>query len=132
MAKRSLKASDIDVSQVKKSTPEERAASKPQTTRTRVKDQETGKTTYQYSKTPEKAAADTAAGRNVNIGKVVTGPRGAKFDFTEVKQVGPEEKASYQKSREEFAARAAAAKARKGTQAGHSVTDSANYTRTVK
>jgi hypothetical protein len=127
MADRVPNPNDFDRSQLKKAEP----VQKPQVVRTKIKNESTGKTTYNTTKTPEKAAADKAAGQNSNIGKVITGPQGAKFDFTETKSTTPEQRSEYAKSRAEHAAKIAANQARQGSQADHHVTDNNNHTKPV-
>jgi hypothetical protein len=87
------KPDSIDYSQVKPAGP------KVKDDTMSVKVSNTGPRKYKNVLTPEKEAANKAAGQNSNIGKVVTNKYGTTIDYTQVKKVTP-----------------------KGTQAGHAVT----------
>ena len=87
------KPDSVDYSQVKPAGPKV----KPDTMSVKVSN--TGPRKYKTQLTPEKAAADKAAGQNSNIGKKVTNKFGVTIDYTQVQPAKP-----------------------KGTQPGHAVT----------
>lgn len=77
---------------------------------TSVKVSNTGPRKYKTVKTPEKIAADKAAGGNSNVGKVVTYTSGTTVDYT---QVNPRTAASIAAQKKNMAEKRAARAANK-------------------
>ena len=73
------KPAEVDRSQAKK------AVKLPKGDTTKVKVATTGPRKYTTVLTPAKAAANRAAGRNSNIGQVITYSSGTTVDYTQVK-----------------------------------------------